>query len=90
MALPVLPEVPLDDVVTQEMRGDVDNSYWKMASAEGRIYMLPYLARQNVLGYHRSLLRQAGLGRYVSDGEDICLILFSAYVRALAHGDFSA
>ena len=63
--------VPLDDVVTQEMRGDVDNSYWKMASAEGRIYMLPYLARQNVLGYHRSLLRQAGLGRYVSDGEDI-------------------
>ena len=26
----------------------------------------------------------------VSDGEDICLILFSAYVRALAHGDFSA
>lgn len=62
---------PLDDVVTPALRSDIGGAYWKMSTVQGRIYMLPYLARQNVLGYHRSLLREAGLGIYVSDKEDV-------------------
>jgi multiple sugar transport system substrate-binding protein len=63
--------VPLDDVIGAGLRRDIDDSYWKMGSARGRTYMLPFLARQNVLGYHRSMLRKAGLSKFVSDGEDI-------------------
>ncbi len=61
--------VPLDDAVSDAVRADIDDSYWKMSKVEGRTYMMPYLARQNVLGYHRSMLRAAGLAQYVSDDD---------------------
>jgi len=63
--------VPLDDIISDSLRADVHQSYWEMSQVNGKTYMLPYLARQNVLGYHRSLLRAAGLDRYVSDDEAI-------------------
>lgn len=63
--------VPLDDVISAGLRKDVDDSFWKMSTVDGKTYMMPYLARQNVLGFHRSMLRQAGLAKFVSDGEDI-------------------
>ncbi len=63
--------IPLDSIISAEWRADVDSSYWQMSQVQGKTYMLPYLARQNVMGYHRSMLRNAGLGRYVNDSEDI-------------------
>lgn len=63
--------VPLDDIITAEWRQDVSEKYWQMSQFKGKTYMLPYLLRQNVVGYHRSLFRQAGLDRYVNDGPAI-------------------
>ncbi len=63
--------IPLDDVIDDRLRADVLPAYWDMSKADGRTYMLPFLARQNVLGYHRSMLRAAGLDRFVRDDEAV-------------------
>ena len=60
--------VPLDDIITEEMRADVDDMLWKMSQVEGKTYMLPYYSLQNTLIYNRDLFRQCGLAEYV--GED--------------------
>lgn len=59
--------VPLDDVATEQVREDVFDYLWDFGSAEGRVYMMPYLVRQNVLAYNKELLREAGLEDYIAD-----------------------
>ncbi len=60
--------VPLDDIVTDEMRSDVDDTLWKMSRMDGKTYMLPYYSLQNTLIYNKDLFRQCGLTEYI--GED--------------------
>lgn len=57
--------VPLDDVVTDEVRHSVFDYLWDMSTIEGHVYMMPYLARQNVLAYNKDLFRQAGLEEFI-------------------------
>lgn len=59
--------VPLDDVITDEVRNDIFEYLWDMSSVEGRTYMMPYLARQNVLAYNKALFTQAGLENWIQD-----------------------
>lgn len=59
--------VPLDDAITQEIRDDVFDYMWNMSTLSGRVYMMPYLARQNILAYNKDLFRQAGLENCVVD-----------------------
>ncbi len=61
--------VPLDDVATPAVRGDLFDDLWDMGVVEGRAYMMPYLARQNVLAYNKEMLRNAGLGEFIAEGE---------------------
>lgn len=60
--------VPLDDIITEEMRADVDDMIWKMSQVDGKTYMLPYYSLQNTLIYNKNLFRQCGLEEYI--GED--------------------
>lgn len=60
--------VPLDDIITEEMRADVDDMLWKMSQVDGKTYMLPYYSLQNTLIYNKNLFRQCGLEEYI--GED--------------------
>lgn len=60
--------VPLDEVATDEVRDDIFDYLWGLSSAGGRVYMMPYLVRQNVLAYNKELFRRAGLGDYIADG----------------------
>ena len=60
--------VPLDDIITEEMRADVDDMLWKMSQVDGKTYMLPYYSIQNTLIYNKNLFRQCGLEEYI--GED--------------------
>lgn len=60
--------VPLDDIITEEMRADIDSMLWKMSQVDGRTYMLPYYSLQNTLIYNRDLFRECGLSEYI--GED--------------------
>lgn len=61
--------VPLDDVVTPQVRASVFDDLWDRSSVEDRIYMMPYLERQNVLAYNKVLLQQAGLDAFIAEGE---------------------
>jgi multiple sugar transport system substrate-binding protein len=61
--------VPLDDIITDSIRDDIDQSYWEQSTVEGRTYMMPYLSRQNVLMYNKKLMSECGLDSYISDTE---------------------
>lgn len=60
--------VPLDDVVTPAIRNDIYDLLWNLSTVEDRVYMMPYLSRQNVLAYNKDLMSQAGLQRFIRDG----------------------
>ena len=62
--------VPLDDMISDEMRNDIDSSMWEMSQAEGRTYMIPFLSLQNTYIYNKELFRKAGLEKYLTE-EDV-------------------
>lgn len=62
--------VSLDDIISDEMKNDIDSSLWEMSQAEGRTYMIPFLSLQNTYVYNKELFREAGLEEYMTE-EDI-------------------
>lgn len=61
--------IPLDDVVTPGIRESIYPYLWDLSTVEDRVYMMPYLARQNILSYNKELFRQAGLESFIKDNE---------------------
>lgn len=59
--------MPLDDVASDEVRAGIFDFLWDLSSVDGKVYMMPYLTRQNVLAYNKDLFRQAGLERFIRD-----------------------
>lgn len=60
--------VPLDDVLTTEQMSDLHEQYLESGKYGGKQYMLPYLARQNILMYNKELLKDCGVtGDVVAD-----------------------
>ncbi len=57
--------VPLDDVITDKIRNDISDTAWIMSRTAGKTYMMPYLSRQNILIYNKSLMRECGLEEYI-------------------------
>lgn len=57
--------VPLDDIITDNMRSDIDSTNWKMSQVNGKTYMLPYYSLQNTLCFNKKLFRQCGLDKYI-------------------------
>lgn len=62
--------VPLDDIISEEIRADIKESVWRNCRVEDRTYIMPFFASQVVLCYNKDLFRQAGLEAYITD-EDI-------------------
>ncbi len=62
--------VPLDSIISQDMKNDISSSYWDISQINGKTYMMPFLGMQNTLCYNKDLFKQAGLEKYVTD-EDI-------------------
>ena len=62
--------VPLDDMITDEIRNDIDSSLWDMSRVEEKTYMIPFLSLQNTYIYNKELFREAGLEKYLTD-EDV-------------------
>ena len=63
--------VPLDDIISDEIRNDIDTSYWDNGTINGKTYMIPYLGMQNTLCYNKELFRQVGLDRFISDKDEV-------------------
>jgi multiple sugar transport system substrate-binding protein len=61
--------VPLDDIITEDIRSDIEQSAWDMSEIDGKTYMMPYLSRQNVLMYNKALMEECGLSDFISEGE---------------------
>ncbi len=60
--------VPLDDVVHDGVRDGVYEYLWDMSTVGGKVYMMPYLARQNVLAYNKAMFQAAGLEDHIAEG----------------------
>jgi multiple sugar transport system substrate-binding protein len=63
--------VPLDDIISDEARADLNGALWAVGQMDGKTYMYPYLYMQNVLIYNRALLEQCGLEQYLGEGTAI-------------------
>jgi multiple sugar transport system substrate-binding protein len=63
--------VPLDDMITDEIRDDIDDTTWEISSTDGKTYMMPYLSRQNIMIYNKKLMKDCGLDQYISDDTTI-------------------
>lgn len=63
--------VPLDDIITDEIRADISDTFWSMCTMEGKTYMLPFLYRQNVLGFNKELFRECGLEKYCGSSDAV-------------------
>jgi multiple sugar transport system substrate-binding protein len=63
--------VPLDDIIDNQWKQDVSPNYWQQGRRQKRIYMLPYLARQNTLAFHKKFFREAGLDQYLGSYDTI-------------------
>lgn len=59
--------VPLDDIISDEIRQDIDETYWTTSSANGEIYMMPYRSHQNITIYNKDLFLSCGLDKYISN-----------------------
>ena len=87
--------VPLDDIITNEIRDDFDESMWQVSSINGKTYLMPYLNLQNVLCYNKDMFRECGLDAYISDKQEIqgwsledWEIIYSTLEEKLGDGKF--
>ncbi len=63
--------VPLDDMIDEAMRADIDDSIWKQNTIDGRVYTLPYHQLQNTLMVNRAMMLSAGLEDYIPEGDSV-------------------
>ena len=64
--------VPLDDIITDAIKADFSESSWAQSRGyNGKTYLMPFLALQNVLSYNKELFRQCGLEEYCYDDNAI-------------------
>jgi multiple sugar transport system substrate-binding protein len=63
--------VPLDDMITDEIREDIEESAWSCSTIGDKTYMMPYLSRQNIMIINRNLMEKCGLGSYLPEGTKI-------------------
>lgn len=59
--------IPLDDIISDELRDDIDDASWAMSMTNGKTYMMPFLSMQNILIYNKELFRECGLEKYIAD-----------------------
>ncbi|MCM1039077.1 MAG: extracellular solute-binding protein [Ruminococcus sp.] len=63
--------VPLDDIISDELRNDIDDASWAMSTVNGKTYMMPFLSMQNILIYNKQLFLDCGLEKYTTDAGTI-------------------
>ncbi|MCM1027506.1 MAG: extracellular solute-binding protein [Roseburia sp.] len=59
--------VPLDDIISDELRADIYPSYWQESSLNRKTYMMPFVTAQNTLSFNADLFRQAGLEEFIRE-----------------------
>ena len=64
--------IPLDDIITDEIRADFSEATWAQSQgSNGKTYLMPFYALQNIMCYNKELFRECGLDEYIADEEVI-------------------
>lgn len=63
--------VPLDDIIDEELRADIDESMWRQNSIDGRVYTMPFHQLQNTLMVNRAMMEEAGLEEFIPEGDSV-------------------
>ena len=63
--------IPLDGLVMPLLGPDLDPQALDAGTREGRVYLLPFLSKQNILAYNKELFRRCGLEKYIGHGREI-------------------
>ena len=57
--------IPLNDIVDDSLRKDIDEAIWSQCSYKGDIYTIPYFQLQNTLMVNKLIMEKAGLKDYI-------------------------
>lgn len=64
--------VPLDDIITDDIKTEFSESSWAQSKGNnGKTYLMPFYALQNVLSYNKDMFKQCGLDEYCYDDNAI-------------------
>ena len=63
--------VPLDDIISDDLRNDIDDASWAISKVNGKTYMMPFSSMQNILIYNKKHFESCGLEKYVSNRAEI-------------------
>ena len=63
--------VPLDDIISDDLRSDIDDATWTMSMVNGKTYMMPFSSMQNILIYNKEHFESCGLEKYISNQTEI-------------------
>ena len=60
--------IPLDDIITDEIRADFSEATWAQSmGSNGKTYLMPFYSLQNIVCYNKDLFRECGLDEYIED-----------------------
>ena len=64
--------IPLDEIITDTIRADFSDSTWNQSKGyNGKTYLMPFYALQNILCFNKDLFRVCGLDAYCYDDKEI-------------------
>lgn len=63
--------VPLDDLIDEELRADIDEAIWRQNTIDGNVYVMPFHQLQNTLMVNRRMMEEAGLGQYIPPADTV-------------------
>ena len=63
--------VPLDDIISEELRSDIVESIWRQNTIDGKVYTLPFHQLQNTLMVNREMMEAAGLEAYIPEDDAV-------------------
>ena len=64
--------IPLDDIITDEIRNDYSEATWQSSMGNnGKTYLLPFYSLMNIMCFNKDLFAECGLEKYCLDDDII-------------------
>lgn len=63
--------LPLDDIISEESREDIQDTIWENVTIGDSVYFYPFAQSQGTLVYNADMFEEAGLGEYVAGENEI-------------------
>ena len=63
--------VPLNDIIDEEAKGDIEQGYWDSVTFGDDIYFYPFSHNPGTFTYNADMFRAAGLDQYIGDENEI-------------------